>query len=105
MNNTYTVILDACVLYPAPLRSYLMYLASTLVKAEEIHYPNPLTAVDNVKVPENELSYLTHDQIKELLDETKKGDNPHVYLITKISLSTGARWGGGRRLNRTACVE
>lgn len=27
--NTYTVILDACVLYPAPLRSYLMYLAST----------------------------------------------------------------------------
>lgn len=29
MNNTYTVILDACVLYPAPLRSYLMYLAST----------------------------------------------------------------------------
>lgn len=25
----YTVILDACVLYPAPLRSYLMYLANT----------------------------------------------------------------------------
>lgn len=27
--KTYTVILDACVLYPAPLRSYLMYLASS----------------------------------------------------------------------------
>ena len=27
--GTYTVILDACVLYPAPLRSYLMYLAQT----------------------------------------------------------------------------
>lgn len=27
--NTYTVILDACVLDPAPLRSYLMYLSST----------------------------------------------------------------------------
>ena len=26
---TYTVILDACVLYPAPLRSYLLYLAQT----------------------------------------------------------------------------
>lgn len=25
----YTVILDACVMYPAPLRSYLMYLAQT----------------------------------------------------------------------------
>jgi integrase len=81
---------------PKTLNNDLGYLSSmfnTLIKAEEIHYPNPLTAVDNVKVPENELSYLTHDQIKELLDETKKGDNPHVYLITKISLSTGARWG------------
>lgn len=27
--HTYTVLLDACVLYPAPLRSYLMYLACT----------------------------------------------------------------------------
>jgi predicted nucleic acid-binding protein len=27
--TTYTVILDACVLYPAPLRSYLLYLAQT----------------------------------------------------------------------------
>lgn len=27
--STYTVILDACVLYPAPLRSYLLYLAQT----------------------------------------------------------------------------
>lgn len=26
---SYTVILDACVMYPAPLRSYLMYLANT----------------------------------------------------------------------------
>ncbi len=27
MNSNYTVIYDACVLYPAPLRSFLMYLA------------------------------------------------------------------------------
>ncbi|MDQ2166443.1 MULTISPECIES: PIN domain-containing protein [Vibrio] len=27
--SSYTVILDACVMYPAPLRSYLMYLACT----------------------------------------------------------------------------
>ncbi|WP_440904385.1 hypothetical protein ACMZOO_16450 [Catenovulum sp. SX2] len=26
---SYTVILDACVMYPAPLRSYLLYLATT----------------------------------------------------------------------------
>ena len=38
---TYTVILDACVMYPAPLRSYLLYLAQTgLYRArwtEQIH--------------------------------------------------------------------
>ena len=37
----YTVILDACVMYPAPLRSYLLYLAQTgLFRArwtEQIH--------------------------------------------------------------------
>lgn len=37
----YTVVLDACVMYPAPLRSYLMYLAQTgLYRArwtEQIH--------------------------------------------------------------------
>lgn len=27
--TSYTVIFDACVMYPAPLRSYLMYLANT----------------------------------------------------------------------------
>lgn len=39
--TTYTVLLDACVLYPAPLRSYLLYLAQTgLYRAkwsEQIH--------------------------------------------------------------------
>lgn len=38
---TYTVVLDACVMYPAPLRSYLMYLSNTgLFRArwtEKIH--------------------------------------------------------------------
>ncbi len=29
MSSNYTVIFDACVLYPAPLRSFLMYLALT----------------------------------------------------------------------------
>lgn len=29
MKTYYTVILDACVLYPAPIRSYLLYLAQT----------------------------------------------------------------------------
>ncbi|MBJ7556542.1 tyrosine-type recombinase/integrase [Marinomonas spartinae] len=73
--------------------SYMSSMFNTLIKAEEIHYPNPLAGIDNVRVPERELSYLTPEQITELLAATKQSDNKHVYLITKISLSTGARWG------------
>ncbi|QUX94541.1 integrase [Marinomonas sp. CT5] len=73
--------------------SYLSSMFNTLIKAEEIHYPNPLADIDNVRMPDNELAFLTHDQINELLEETTRCDNQHVYLITKISLATGARWG------------
>lgn len=41
MNSHYTVIYDACVMYPAPLRSFLMYLAATGIYrarwTEQIH--------------------------------------------------------------------
>lgn len=38
MNSTYTVVYDACVMYPAPLRSLLMYLAlSDLFNARWSH--------------------------------------------------------------------
>lgn len=40
------------------------------------------------------LSWLTTEQIKTLLETMDKFSlNPHVKLITKISLATGARWG------------
>ena len=41
MNSHYTVVYDACVMYPAPLRSFLMYLAVTGIYrarwTEQIH--------------------------------------------------------------------
>ena len=41
MNSHYTVVYDACVMYPAPLRSFLMYLALTGIYrarwTEQIH--------------------------------------------------------------------
>lgn len=81
---------------PKTLNNDLCYLSSmfnTLIKAQEIHYPNPLDEVENVKVPENELAFLTLEQIDELLESTSQCENPHAHLITKICLATGARWG------------
>ncbi len=78
--------------------TYLSAMFSTLLKSKEIHFPNPLAEVQNVRVPDNELAFLTHDQIKELLAATDDCDNPHVTLISKVCLATGARWGEAEAL-------
>ncbi|MGJ8645318.1 MAG: hypothetical protein ACSHXJ_00395 [Marinomonas colpomeniae] len=66
--NTYTVILDACVLYPAPLRSYLMYLASTgLFRARwsnQIHDE----WIRNLLINRPEISTDTLQKTRELMD-------------------------------------
>ncbi|RCX07035.1 phage integrase [Marinomonas foliarum] len=72
---------------------YINSLFNSLRKSGEIDYANPLAEIDNIKVPENELSYLTTDQIETLLSALDKCQNPHAKLITLICLSTGARWG------------
>ena len=59
-----------------------------------IGYPNPLQTVDKIRIHEKELIYLTNEEISILFQDIRqKYINPHVYMITKICLSTGARWG------------
>ncbi len=72
---------------------YLHSLYNTLRKAGEIDYHDPIGDVSPVKVQENELSYLTNDQIEELMEAIADCENPHVELITLVCLCTGARWG------------
>lgn len=58
-----------------------------------IDYANPLALVKLLKIQERELSWLTTEQIAELLETIRSGcDNPHVEIITLICLATGARW-------------
>lgn len=79
------------------LNNHLVYLNSVfnyLNQIEEIKYTNPLTKVDQIKIDEVELSWLTKEQIYHLLETIEDfTQNPHVLLITKVCLSTGARWG------------
>lgn len=53
---------------------------------------NPLASVRQFKISERELSYLTLEQIRGLLDVLEKGRNIDALLIAKVCLSTGARW-------------
>lgn len=73
---------------------YLNSLFNGLNNIGEIDYSNPLDGVKMIRLDERELSWLTTEQIKALLETMDKFSlNPHVKLITKISLATGARWG------------
>ena len=73
---------------------YLRAMYNTLIKSKEIRYRNPLEEAEMIKTQQPELAYLTNDQIKTLLFHIDTGcSNPHVRLITRLCLSTGARWG------------
>lgn len=79
------------------LNNHLGYLNSVfneLVRLGEIHFENPLRNIRMIRLDQKELSFLTSEQIGHLL-ETIAGfsHNPHVHLLVRICLVTGARWG------------
>ncbi|WP_062265389.1 phage integrase [Endozoicomonas arenosclerae] len=72
---------------------YLNTVYNYLYDIGEIDYPNPLRKAKKIKLDERELTFLSLDQIEILLNQMKKcSDNPHVLLISKLCLATGARW-------------
>lgn len=87
---------------PKTLNNELGYLRSVyneLRGLAVIKYENPLALVKPLKIQERELSWLTNEQIAELLESIRNGcDNPHVELVAMICLATGARWSEAERL-------
>ena len=65
-----------------------------LRRTQQIYYENPLLSVRPIKLRERELSFITLEQIRELLGTIERtSDNPHVLLITKLCLATGSGCG------------
>ncbi len=78
---------------------YLRAVYNELRGLGVIDYPNPLELVKPLRVQERELSWLTNEQISELLQAIQTGcDNPHVEIIVLICLATGARWSEAEKL-------
>ncbi|HCP05267.1 MAG TPA: integrase, partial [Pseudomonas sp.] len=56
-----------------------------------------------LRLQERELSWLTEDQIAELMEAIREGcDNPHVEPVVMICLSTGARWSEAEKSGPTS---
>jgi integrase len=61
---------------------------------------NPLKLVRAFKLQERELGYLNKDEIKVLLKAVDEAKNPHIGMISRICLETGARWSEAEELRR-----
>ena len=78
---------------------YLCAMFNKLHKLKVIDYPNPIAEVDFIKIQERQLSYLSVEQLHELLDVIKSGcDNKSTWYVAQICLRTGARWGEAEQL-------
>ncbi|MCG7563327.1 tyrosine-type recombinase/integrase [Pseudoalteromonas sp. McH1-42] len=62
-----------------------------LISIKDIHYPNPIANIEKIKVQEQELAFLTHEDIEKLFRAIESARHPHLEIVTKICLSTGAR--------------
>ena len=86
---------------PKTLNNELGYVNSVfnfLGKTGEISYQNPFKNAEMIKLDERELSWLSLDEIKDLLAALESAENPHVSLLTRICLATGARWGEAEKI-------
>lgn len=79
---------------------YLRAVYNELRGLGVITYENPLALVKPLSLQERELSWLTSDQIVELLDSIRSGcENLHVELVVLICLATGSRWTEAEKLH------
>lgn len=80
--------------------AYLRAVFNELSRLGEWEPPNPLGTVRRLKVVESELSYLTHPQILQLLEQLELGGNDSAPIIARVCLATGARWSEAESLCR-----
>jgi integrase len=88
-------------LYTLLSLSYLKAVFNRLIKIDEWQGVNPLRSVEKLKFREQELSFLTLDEMQKLLNELEKGRNADALLVAKVCLCTGARWGEVTQLTKS----
>lgn len=79
-------------------QTYLNALLNELKRLGEWNYENPLLGLRALKYKQPEMGFLTPEEIVLVFDELKIGRNYDAYLISKICISTGCRWGEAEQL-------
>lgn len=82
-------------------QTYLNALFNELKRLGEWNYNNPLAELRALKYKQPEMGFLTSEEITLVFDELEKCRNFDAYLISKICISTGCRWGEAESLTST----
>lgn len=79
---------------------YLKAVYNNLHSLGVIDYPCPFARLKPIKLQERPLSYLSIEQIGEVLDalDDRADTSPHPPVIARLCLATGARWGEAEQL-------
>ena len=83
------------------------YLSAVFAEMVRIGHlkTNPIGRVRQVRVKEREMSFLTIEQCKRLLDECRQSSNEFVWSVAMICLATGARWIEAETLTNSGFVS
>lgn len=69
--------------------AYIRAVFNELIRAGEWNNVNPLTNIRKLRIDETELTYLSIEQIRDLLEALEE----KTAIVARICLATGARWG------------
>jgi integrase len=64
-----------------------------------------LKLIRSFKIAEKELSFLDGEQIKVLLKAVDSSKNPHLGMMCRVALETGARWSEAEQLRTTQVLN
>ena len=81
--------------------AYFQAVFNELKRLGHWKHENPLETMRPFKTEENEMSFLTKEQIDLLLQECQNSSSKCLYDVERICLATGARWGESEALRRT----
>ncbi|MEQ4641219.1 tyrosine-type recombinase/integrase [Providencia rettgeri] len=78
--------------------AYFRAMFNELIRLDEWGLEHPLAKVRSYKTDEQEMAFLTDDEIKLLLTECENSSSADLIHVVKICLATGARWSEAENL-------
>lgn len=79
--------------------AYFRAVFNELSRIDEWNGENPLSKIRPYKTDEQEMAFLSDEEIIRLLAECENSSAPHLLPVVKICLSTGARWSEAEELS------